>query len=47
MLSIEQCKKILTKSGKKYTDEEVKKIRDFFYILGEIDYKNFIKRLKQ
>lgn len=29
MLSLEQCKTILNKKNKKYTDEEVAKIRDW------------------
>lgn len=36
MLSIEACKKILNSNGKKYTDNEVKQIRDYLYILAEI-----------
>ena len=40
-LSINKCKEILHKNGKKFTDEQVKLIRDFLYVLGEIDYINF------
>lgn len=40
-LSIDKCKKILNKNGNKYTDDEVKQIRDFYYILAEIDFMNF------
>jgi hypothetical protein len=40
-LSFEKCKVILNKNGKKYTDEEVRKIRDILYILGKLDYMIF------
>lgn len=46
-LSIYKCRKILNKNGRKYTDEQVKQIRDFLYILGEIDYINFQNHLKK
>jgi hypothetical protein len=39
MLSIEKCKKVLQEKGKKYTDEEVKAIRELLYKLGRIDYQ--------
>ncbi|HXA01965.1 MAG TPA: hypothetical protein VNW99_08255 [Cytophagaceae bacterium] len=37
-LSFEKCKVILNKNGKKYTDEQVRKIRDILYIIGKLDY---------
>jgi hypothetical protein len=37
-LSVAQCKAILQKSGKILTDEQVLKIRDLLYVLGELDY---------
>ncbi len=40
MLSVNDCKKILNKTGS-YTDDEVKKIRQFLYELVEIEYYNF------
>jgi hypothetical protein len=40
-LSIAQCKKYLQQAGKEYTDEQVSKIRDVLYTLGEIDYRIF------
>lgn len=33
MLNLEACKKILSKN--KYTDEQIKQIRDVFYQLGK------------
>lgn len=47
MLSIEECKKTLNKDGIIYTDEEVKEIREFLYILAEIDYRIFQRRMKK
>ena len=41
MLSIERCKKILQQNEAKYTDEEVKQIRELLYKLGRIDYLNY------
>ena len=42
MLSIEKCKAILNKNGKKYSDEETKAIREFLYLFAELDYQNFV-----
>lgn len=41
MLSIKQCQAFLSANGKNYSDEEVKKIREFLYTLGEIEYDMF------
>ena len=43
MLSIKQCQAYLSANGKNYSDEEVKKIREFLYTLGEIEYGMFKK----
>lgn len=47
MLSIEQCQQILNKNetGKKYTPEEVKVIRNYLYAIAEVDVINF--KMKQ
>jgi hypothetical protein len=42
MLSIEQCKKILKESGKNYTDEQVKQIRQVIYKMANLDYQLFV-----
>jgi hypothetical protein len=47
MLSIEECKKTLNKDGIVYTDEEVKEIREFLYILAEIDYNIFQRKIEE
>ena len=42
-ISVDYCKKLLKKGGLDYTNEQVKNIRDFMYLIGEIDYNYFIK----
>ena len=37
MLSINECTKVLNKSNKQYTDEEVILIRDFLYQLATLE----------
>jgi hypothetical protein len=39
--SLERCKKTLNKNGNNYSDEEVKKIRDFLYFIAEMEFENF------
>ncbi|WP_198283122.1 hypothetical protein [Aquimarina agarilytica] len=36
MLKLEKCKKILQAGGKKYTDDEVKKLREELYRMASI-----------
>jgi hypothetical protein len=45
-LSLAQCKGVLEESGIKYSDEQVIKIRDILYDLGELDYLMFKEMLK-
>ncbi len=40
-LSLEACKRILERDGKKYTDEEVLKIRQLLYRVGNLEYQLF------
>lgn len=40
MISIEHCKKILNKGKRKYTNEEVKQIREFLFLLAELQLEN-------
>lgn len=40
MLSLEVCKKILNKGKKKYTDEEIKLIREYIFFLAELQIEN-------
>jgi len=39
MLSIEKCTQILNANGKKYTEQEVKAIRQLLYDLAQIEYQ--------
>ena len=42
MLSIEECRTILENgSGKKYSENKAKLLRDVLYQLAEIDYTNY------
>lgn len=42
MLSIKQCQDFFIKNtGEKYSEEQIKTIRDYLYFLGEIDYELF------
>jgi hypothetical protein len=45
-LSLAQCRRILEEGGVKYSDEQVLKIRDILYVLGELDYLIFKDKLK-
>ena len=47
MLSITESKKILNRNGLNYTDEEINQIREFIYVLAEIDYEIFIRHLQE
>ncbi|MEK6616863.1 MAG: hypothetical protein AABZ32_12295 [Bacteroidota bacterium] len=47
MLSIIESKKILNKNGLNYTEEEINQIREFIYVLAEIDYEIFIRHLQE
>jgi hypothetical protein len=44
MLTIEACKKVLNNGNRKYSDEEVKEIREFLYAIAEfqIEMENII-----
>ncbi len=46
MLSLERIRKLLNKNGKCYSDEQLEKIRIFFGQLAEIEYEEYIKKLK-
>lgn len=41
MLTLRQCKEILGRYGRQYTEKQVEGIRDLLYKLSEIDYKYF------
>ncbi len=37
MLTIDYCKNILNKGERKYSEEEIRKIREFLYLIAEIE----------
>jgi hypothetical protein len=39
MLNLSECKKILNADKRKYTDEEVKQIRDYVYFVAKLQVK--------
>lgn len=41
MIPLEQCKKILNKGKRKYSEEEIIKIREFLYFIAEIENNDF------
>lgn len=47
MLSLSESKKILNRAGLNYSDEEINQIREFIYLLAEIDYELFMQRMKE
>jgi len=39
MISISKCTQILNANGNKYTDEQIKAIREFLMFLAQIEYE--------
>lgn len=42
--SLSRCKSVLESDGSKYTNEEVLEIREFLYMLAELDYQVYLKQ---
>lgn len=42
-LSIEHCRKKLFKKGLNFTDKQIEVLRDFLYLLAEIEYQHYKK----
>jgi len=40
VITLEQCKKVLNKERHKYSDEEIKEIRNYLYFIGQIEIDN-------
>jgi hypothetical protein len=40
VLNLETCKKLLNNGKKKYTDEEVKQLREYLYMIAELQLEN-------
>ena len=47
MVSIEKCKAELKSSNRKYTDEEIKQIRDLLYKIATIEYDGYKTKPKK
>lgn len=47
MIGIKQCSDILNKNNKGYSDESVRRIRDFLYGAAELEYNIFKGMVKQ
>jgi hypothetical protein len=43
-MSLIKCRLILEKDGSRYSDEEVLEIREFLYMLAELDYEVYLSR---
>lgn len=43
-ISLSKCKAVLESDGSKYTNEEVLEIREFLYMLAELDYQVYLKQ---
>ena len=46
-VSLSKCKTILQSDGSVYTDEEVSQIRDYLYLLAEIEHETFLKSISE
>ena len=48
MISLEECKKIVNNGKIKYTNEEIKEIREFVYLMGylQIEQEEYINNNK-
>lgn len=43
-ISVGKCKSILESDGSIYSEQEIKEIRDFLYLLAEMDYDVYLKQ---
>jgi hypothetical protein len=43
-ISLSKCKSVLESDGSKYTDEEVLQIRDYLYMLAEIEHEVYMRK---
>ncbi len=44
-IPVEKCKKILNQGERKYSDEEVKEIRDYLYTMAQIAYDYYKSKM--
>lgn len=43
MLSIAECRKVLNVKTEQFTDDEISKLRDFLYLIAEIEVEHIQK----
>ena len=43
-ISLSKCKSVLESDGSKYNEDEVLQIRDYLYMLAELDYQVYLKQ---
>lgn len=41
MITIEQCKKLLGKYGKEFTNDNIRAVRDFLYKMAQIEVESY------
>lgn len=46
-INFKTCKTVLQSDESVYTDEKVSRIRDFLYLLAELEYNAFLKTQKR
>ncbi len=47
MISIDLCKKVLQKDGRKYTEAELSEIRERLYTLASLEYELFTNKNRE
>lgn len=47
MLTLEKCKKILNQNENKFSDEQVKMIREYLYLLATLEIENNKSKTKE
>ena len=40
MITLDRCKEILNNGTRKYNSEEIREIRDYLYLIGQIELEN-------
>lgn len=43
-ISLSKCKSVLESDGSRYSNEEILEIREFLYMLAELDYEVYLKQ---
>lgn len=46
MVTLEKCRSIFAKHGYHYTDEQLKKIHEFMYLMATIEYNSYQRSKK-